>query len=298
MSLRVCGRDFNVEGRLVRIARLDGETYKFLDKPESALDGLRHSKSRIDLFTFVERLPESSPKYAYPWEWDNLAVLPISSFDHWWKTQIGFKARNKAKQAEKKGVTLREVPFDDVLVNGISDIYNETPVRQGRKFPHFGKDIVVVREEAGTFIDSSVFIGAFLGDKLIGFAKLTIDDTYTQSGLMNIVSLIQHRDKAPTNALIAQAVRSCAERKIAYLVYSSFSYGNKRQDSLSDFKERNGFKKVDIPRYYVPLTPVGSIAFRFRLHHTRVVDYLPERVIARLRQFRTAWYARRFPTDG
>ena len=135
-------------------------------------------------------------------------------------------------------------------------------------------------------------------DKLIGFAKLTIDDTYTQSGLMNIVSLIQHRDKAPTNALIAQAVRSCAERKIAYLVYSSFSYGNKRQDSLSDFKERNGFKKVDIPRYYVPLTPVGSIAFRFRLHHTRVVDYLPERVIARLRQFRTAWYARRFPTDG
>ena len=298
MSLSVCGRNFNVQGKLVRIARLDGETYKFLDKPESALDGLRHSQSRIDLFTFVERLPESSPKYAYPWEWDNLAVLPISSFDDWWKTQIGFKARNKAKQAEKKGVTLREVPFDDVLVSGISDIYNETPVRQGRRFPHFGKDIAVVREEAETFMDTSVFIGAFLSDELIGFAKLTIDDTYTQAGLMHIVSLIRHRDKAPTNALISQAVRSCADRKIPYLTYASFSYGNKLRDSLSDFKERNGFQKVEIPRYYVPLTPVGSIAFRFRLHHNRVVDYLPERVIARLRQFRTAWYARRFPTDG
>ena len=82
MSLSVCDRNFKVEGRLVRIARLDGEPFKFLDKPEIALEGLRHSHSRIDLFTFIERLPESGPEYAYPWEWDNLAVLRISAFHH------------------------------------------------------------------------------------------------------------------------------------------------------------------------------------------------------------------------
>ena len=298
MSLSVCDRNFKVEGRLVRIARLDGEPFKFLDKPAIALEGLRHSHSRIDLFTFIERLPESGPEYAYPWEWDNLAVLRISSFDSWWAKQIGNKTRNMVRLGEKKGVIVREVPFDNVLVQGISEIYNETPVRQGRRFPHFGKDIAVVREEAETFMDTSVFIGAFLGDELIGFAKLTIDDTYTQAGVMHIVSLIRHRDKAPTNALIAQAVRSCADRNIPYLTYSSFAYGNKERDSLSDFKERSGFQKVDIPRYYVPLTPVGSIAYRFRLHHNRVVDYLPEPVIARLRQFRSAWYARKFPSGG
>ena len=70
-------------------------------------------------------------------EWDNLAVLPISTFDHWWSQQIGFKARNKAKQAEKKGAVIREVPFGDSLVRGIWEIYNETPIRGGEKVSAF-----------------------------------------------------------------------------------------------------------------------------------------------------------------
>jgi len=69
------------------------------------------------------------PKYAYPMEWDNLAVPPVSTFEQWWMHQIGFKARNKAKQAERKGIVLREVPFDDALVRGIWEICNECPVR-------------------------------------------------------------------------------------------------------------------------------------------------------------------------
>jgi hypothetical protein len=38
---------------------------------------------------------------------------------------------------------------------------------------------------------------------------------------MHILSMIRHREKAPTNALIAQAVRSCAERGIPYLWYAA-----------------------------------------------------------------------------
>ena len=44
---------------------------------------------------------------------------------------------------------------------------------------------------------------------------------------MQIVSMVGHQDKAPTNALIAQAVRSCAERGIPYLWYANMSYGKK-----------------------------------------------------------------------
>jgi hypothetical protein len=297
MSLRICNRDFKVEGRLVRVARLDGDTYKFIEQPDAVIDGLKHCGSRVDLFTFTQRLPESHPAFDYPWEWDNLAVLPVTTFENWW-TEIGFKARNKAKQAEKKGVSLREVPFDDNLIQGISAIYNETPVRQGRRFPHFKKDLQTLRREAGTFLESSIFIGAFLNETLIGFAKLTVDETGTQAGLMHIMSLIEQRDKAPTNALIAQAVRSCAERKISYLVYSSYAYGNKKEDSLTDFKTRNGFQRFDIPRYYVPLNSIGSAAFRLKLHHTRMVDYVPEPVIARLRQVRSAWYSKTLRVSG
>ncbi|PYT34520.1 MAG: hypothetical protein DMG58_04800 [Acidobacteria bacterium] len=291
--ISVCGRDIQIKGRLLRIARLDADKYQFMDDPEPMLNSLKQCGVRIDLFTFTQRLPETSRKYAYPMEWDNLAVLPVSTFDHWWTHQIRFKARNKAKQAEKRGVTFREVPFDKALVEGIWKIYNECPVRQGKPFRHFGKDLETVHKEEATYLDSSIFIGAFLGDSLIGFVKLVSDETGTQAGLMNIVSMIQHRDKAPTNALVAQAVRSCAERGIPYLVYSSFAYGKKQKDSLSDFKEANGFERVDLPRYYVPLTRVGSAALRLGLHH-RFVDRLPEPVAAKVREFRNAWYNRKF----
>jgi hypothetical protein len=290
--VNVCGRDVRIAGRLLRIARLEAEKYQFLDEPELVVRALRKCGIRIDLFTFMQRLPETSPKYAYPMEWDNLAVLLVSTFDRWWTQQIGFKARNKAKQAEKKGVTLREVPFDDALVRGIWEIYNECPVRQGRPFTHYGKDVETVRKEEATFLESSIFIGAFFDGKLIGFVKLVADETGTQAGLMNIVSMIQHRDKAPTNALVAQAVRSCAERGISYLVYSNFAYGKKQQDSVSDFKERNGFQRIDLPRYYVPLTRAGWAGLRLGLHR-RFADRLPEPLIAKLRELRNAWYNRK-----
>jgi hypothetical protein len=154
-------------------------------------------------------------------------------------------------------------------------------------------DLETVRKHAGTFPDSSIFIGAYFEEKLIGFIKLTCDETRTQAGLMHIVSMVGHKDKAPTNALVAQAVRSCADRGIPYLVYSNFAYGKKETSSLSDFKERNGFERIDLPRYYVPLSPVGRLALRLGLHR-RLVDRIPEPVVAKLRELRKAWYDRRF----
>lgn len=290
----ICSKEIKISGRIVRMGRLDGEKFRFLEDPESIIDGLRKSRERVDLFTFTQRLPETTPKFQYPMELDNFAVIPISTFEDWWTKQIGFKARNKAKQAEKKGVILREVPFSDSLVQGIWEIYNECPVRQGRRFPHFGKDVETVRREAATYLDSSIFIGAFVSERLIGFIKLLIDETGTQAGLLNIVSLIAERDKAPTNALVAFAVRTCASRGISYLTYSNFSYGKKQRDSLSDFKERNAFQRIDVPRYYVPLTPLGHAALRLGLHH-RLSERIPESLAAKIREFRDAWYKRKFP---
>jgi len=226
-------------------------------------------------------------------EWDNFAALPVSTFDEWWTKQIGFRVRNKAKQAEKKGVVIREVGFGPDLVNGIWEIYNECPIRQGRRFPHYGKDVQTVFDEEATFLDRSVFIGAYFEAKLIAFVKLVWDETRTQAGLMNILSLISQRDKSPTNALIARAVKFCADRGIAYLVYSRFAYGSKEHSSIADFKEHNGFQRIDVPRYYVPLTGIVRIAFRAGLHH-RLADRLPESLMAKARQFRESWYKKRF----
>jgi hypothetical protein len=293
--MKVCGRDITIRGRLLRIAGPELDSYESLGDPEPVLDGLRQSHVRADLFTFMQAVPDVSPKYSYPMEWDNLAVLPVSTFEHWWNHQLRSFPRNRARQAQKKGVTLREVAFDDALVRGMWEVYNESPVRQGKRNVHYGKDIATVRKEEATFLDRSIFIGAFLGDQLIGFVKMVTDENCTQANLMNIVAMVTHRDKAPTNALIAESVRSCARRGIRYLIYQNFTYGRKAPDSLTTFKEVNGFGRVDLPRYYVPLTFLGQAALRLGLHH-RFVERLPEPLVAKFRQVRSTWYKRNVPS--
>jgi hypothetical protein len=293
--MKVCDKAIRIDGRLVRIARFDGDKYTFPDDPEEVLSGLRKCGTRIDIFTFLQKLPETSPKYQYPLEMDNLAVLPVSTFENWWNNQIRSYPRNRARQAEKRGVVMREVPYGEELIRGICGIYNETPMRQGKKFPHYGMTLERARQYAGTFLDRSIYIGAFLGEEMIGFVKLTMDDSRTQADLVHILSMAQHKDKAPTNALIAQAVRSCADHKVSYLVYEHFTYGKKEGDSLSHFKEVNGFQRVDLPRYYVPLTPIGRIALRLGLHR-RLADRIPEPIAAKFRDLRRVWYSRKFQT--
>lgn len=290
--VKVCDSEIRIEGRLLRIARLERERYEGLADPEAVIAALQRCGRRVDLFTFMQRLPETQPKYSYPMEWDNLAVLSVSTFDHWWKKQVDNKTRNMVRKAEKQGVMLREVPFGEALVKGIWEIYNETPYRQGKRFPHYGKNIDTVHKEEATHLDRSIFIGAFLGEDLIGFIKLVEDDTRTETSLINIVSLIRHRDKAPTNALIASAVRACADRGIPYLVYSKFAYGKRRRDTLSDFKQNNGFQRIDLPRYYVVLTPIGWAACRLGLHH-RVFELLPGSVVSKFRKLRATWNSRK-----
>jgi len=286
--------EVRVQGRLIRIARVRGDGYMFWNDPEAVLSGIRKSGVRVDLFTFVQRVSETSPKYSFHMEWDNFAALRIASFEDWWDKQIGFKARNKAKQAEKKGVVIREVSFTSSLVEGIHQIYNETPVRQGGPNRHYGKSVQTVYEQTATLIDNSIFIGAYLDESLIGFVRLVVDQTRTQAGVMEIATMIRHRDKAVANALVAQAVRVCAEREIPYLVYARFAYGKKQTSSLSDFKERNAFQKIEVPRYYIPLTRMGEVALRFKLHHP-LADHLPESMISKIREMRASWYNRKLP---
>lgn len=293
--IQVADREFRITGKRVRIARLEAEFYHYIVDPEPVIARLRGLPDRPDIFTFTQSLADTAPRFSYLMEWDNLAVIPVSTFEHWWDRQIVSVARNRARQAAKRGVVLREAPFDEHLVRDIWKIYNETPIRQGRPFPHYGKDYETVYREEATFLDDSVFIGAYLGEELIGFVKLVMDEARTQAGTMNILSMIRHRDKVPNNALIAQSVRSCADRGIPNLVYWRFAHGKRERDSVSDFKERNGFKRVELPRYYVPLTAWGRVALSLGLHH-RFVDRLPEPLGEKLRDLRSRWYNRKTHT--
>jgi len=289
--LQLSGKEIRINGRLIRIAFIDGEGFQFLDDPVAALKSLSNGP-RIDLFTFIQRLSDTTPRYSYPMELDNMAALRVTTFDDWMTKQIDFKVRNKARKAGKNGVVVREAAYDEAYVRGIQAIYNESPVRQGKPFWHYGKDLETVRKMNGTFLQRSIFIGAYLDEKLIGFVKLVFDEEKSQAGLMQIVSMIGHQDKAPTNALIAQAVQSCAERGISYLWYANMSYGKKQADGLADFKRHNGFQKIEVPRYYVPLTLAGRLALRLNLHHG-FSELIPEPIAATYRKIRKHWYGKK-----
>jgi hypothetical protein len=295
--VQICGNQCLVEGKLIKILRIDAEGYDYIDDPFEALREIRALRTKADLFTFVQRPSETDAKFKFYWESDNFACLAITSYDQWISQQIDFKVRNKIRKAAKAGVATREVEFDEALVKGISEIYNESPVRQGKPFWHYRKDIDEVRRMNATFMERSIFIGSFLDGALIGFVKMVTSEDRTVAGLMQIVSMISQRDKAPTNALVAQAVKSCADRGIKHLLYANFSYGKKQPDSLADFKRHNGFQKIELPRYFVPLTVRGRVALKVGLHH-KSKDWIPEPIAKTFRELRSRWCATKFGTVG
>ena len=103
--------------------------------------------------------------------------------------------------------------------------------------------------------------------------------------MVEILSKVEHWDKSPNNVLIARAVEICVEKWIPYLVYSLWPRG-----SLGEFKRRNGFEKIDLPRYYIPLTVRGQIFLKLQLHHG-ITGIIPEKLKVRLINLRRKWYA-------
>lgn len=222
-------------------------------------------------------------------EKDNAAVAAITNYDKWW-TSLPQEARKNARRAAKRGVVIRSVAFDDRLVNQIKAIYDESPVRQGRKFWHYGKCLEVVARENGTYVDRSEFLGAFLGDRMIGFVKLVF--VGSDARIMQIVCLNSERDRRPVIALLVRAAEVAHGRGCRYLIYGKFSYGRRVNTSLAEFKRRLGFEQLDFDRHFVPLTLLGRISITTGLHQglaARMPVWLVEQLAAArariLRQF-------------
>jgi hypothetical protein len=245
---------------------------------------------RVDVFTFAQRLPDSRPLFNYYMEWDNVAALPIKDYDHWLMKQIHVNARNKVRKAEKQGVVVKAIEFGDQLIKAIMEINNESEYRQGHRYSHYGIDYETTRRIYSTFIDRSFFAVAYFGTEPIGFIKLVQTDRYMRT--MGILSKQAHKERSPTNLLVAKAVQICADQSAPFLVYGKFTYGKVGSHTLRDFKQFQGFESVMVPRYYVPLSPLGRAFVRLRLHRG-VRGLLPTSVVRTLRGIRGWYYQRR-----
>jgi len=70
----------------------------------------------------------------------------------------------------------------------------------------------------------------------------------------------------------------------------------KEHSPVTEFKRRNGFERLDYPRYYVPLTLWGRLALRSGFHR-ELLQILPEWVTNFFLATRAAVYRRRFGVD-
>ncbi len=143
-----------------------------------------------------------------------------------------------------------------------------------------------VKKENSTFIERADFIGAYYKGQLIGFIKLLYAETIAHP--TQVISKIEYRNKYPNNALIAKAVENCEKKGIQYLTYNTW-----RRGSQGVFLIRNGYEKIPIPRYFVPLTFKGEIFLKLNLHRG-IKGIIPEKLMACLLDLRAKWYTRKY----
>jgi len=266
-TVRVENRLVLALGRWVRIAVVHDENWaegEVIKDPTGAVSQLKAAKFKVDVFTFSQKFPNIKPKYDFHMEWDNVAAVPLTTYSDWWENRLPQETRKNVRRSAKRGVTVRSVPLDDGLVQGITEIYNETPFRQGKPFPKYGLDVAAVKADVSQILERSEFLAAHSDDELIGFVKLVyIGNT---GSILSINAKNRHFDKRPTNALMAKAVEVCCQKRMTHLLYGRYTYGNKTSSPLTEFKRRNGFEKILVPRYYIPLTLRGRLILRTRLH--------------------------------
>lgn len=288
-AVRVNNQTFFLSGKILRTASLSrdkGEWQQDVKQPEEVIRVLKRCEARVDLFKFWQRIPESEPKYQYYKEWRDIAAIPVTTFKHWWDKQVSPSVRNKIRKSQKRGVTVKEVQFDDEFFRGVMEIYKQSPVRRGKVFWHYNRSAESIKQGLCADLDEAILIGAYHENNLLGFIKLLLADRYAM--IVLILDKMEHRDKAPMNSMIAKAVEVCAARNIPHITYTVWRRGDQGQ-----FQKSNGFEKISVPEYFVPLTLLGKLALALRLHKG-LKGALPEQTMVRLLELRGRWYSFRF----
>ena len=289
--MNIEANEIAVVGKFVKTIRFSEEWDIDINNPELVIKELASIGIKADIFTFIQRLPESKPKFKYYMEWDNYAAIPITSYEHWLKTQVSQNSRKKIGLAKRKGVEVKICEFNDDFVYQLLEIYHETPIRQSTPNNAYAITFEQAKKANATYLDRAVFLGAYLGNELIGFLKIVNAHKFART--MGIIGKVAHREKAPMNLLVAKAVEICAEKKFPYLTYGNYDFGKLGSNSLKEFKTNLGFENIIFPRYFIPLNTCGKLALKIGLHK-RFVQLLPLKLVRFLLFLRSKWYEKKY----
>ena len=290
-ALDVNGNTVIVKGKLLKVAVVYEEDWleSELEDPEQYVKKLKDSGShpvKADIFAFTQKLPATRPKYSYHVEWESVAAVHLTSFKEWWEG-LSRETRKNVRRSQKRGVVVKIREFDDDLIRGIKEVNDDSPVRQRACNRDYGKSFEETKKVYGTFTNRSDFICAYFGDELIGFLKLVYRGSV--ASILNLSTKPRHNDKRPANVLVAKAMELCGARGISHITYGLFNYGNKHDSPLREFKIRNGFGEIPVPRFFVPLTRWGRLCMGAKFHRG-LLGILPHSVITFGVRVRAIWF--------
>jgi hypothetical protein len=260
-----------------------------LETPELYIEKLKSDQGRTvkaDIFTFTQKPPADRPKYPFTMEWESVAAIHLVSFNEWWES-LPQETRKNVRRSQKRGVVVRIRDFDDDLIHGIRAVNDDAPLRQGMRNAYYGKSFDETKKLYGEFLGRCDFICAYFGDELIGFLHLIYRGEV--ASILNLTTKPSHFDKRPANSLLATAVGVCAEKRISHITYGRYNYGNKHDSPLREFKIRNGFEEIRVPRFFVPLTYWGKLCMKANFHRG-LIGILPPSVISLGVGGRRVWY--------
>jgi hypothetical protein len=273
--------EITVTGKALKIAKLRHEWFEYLQDAPAFIEEIKRAKI-ADALNFLQEAHVPRPAYAHLKEFGHASLVTFKDYDAWWNS-LHFKARNKARKAQKSGVELKVVTVDDEFVRGIEKIYNECPVRQGRAFLHYGKNAATIKNDLASFPECTSYVGAYFEGRLIGFMKLFQGEDILRT--VHIIATIADRDKCVMDALIAKGVEIASQRGLHHFHYGDWAYRG-----LGAFRVKFGFVCHDCPRYFVPLNAKGALALKLGMHRP-LRERVPQNVKDRVANARNKWNA-------
>src|SRR6185295_4257557 len=91
-------------GRCLKMATLQDEELHVVRDPIALAAKLKASPLKADVFTFAQTVPDVTPHYPYRVEWDNFAVVPITTYSEWWEKRASYDVRKAVKKAQRLGI--------------------------------------------------------------------------------------------------------------------------------------------------------------------------------------------------
>jgi hypothetical protein len=281
-ALNFGGFSIIVQGTWLKLARIHDEAWleNEMQDPSACVTALKAAENkamRADIFTFTQKPGEGQPTLKYAFEPESIAVACCANFKQWWES-LPQESRKNVRRSQKRGVVVSVQPFGDALLKGIWEVNQASPSRQGKRNYYHGRGIEQLKKDYSAFVDRSDFVCAYLGDEMVGFAKLVYRGKV--ASILNFTPNQNHADKRVANAMMAKAVEICEGKGISYLTYGMYNYGNKQDSPLREFKIRNGFEEVKVPRFYIPLNPWGELCLKLKLHRGMLQVLPPAAVTA------------------